>query len=279
MAGRGACRLGFGVLSRDKPSDTWALPAGSLDRWPEDYELGRPGWPPGVLDVPGLQPSSTVLELGAGTGQLTRLLVSSFDRVLALEPAAGMRRLLVQRCPEAEVLAASAEEIPLADASIDAVFAAEAFHWFHAGPGLAEIARVLRPQGALVVMWNLPAGPTKPSIAAVERLLSELGPDRNERGVDPLDLNTTRYASGEWRRALAESPFEELQERRLPNPQTLDQDGVVAFFASMGWIADLPDEERLPLLDEVKSLLAPGRYRRVWETHVYRTRLTKRAPL
>jgi hypothetical protein len=81
------------------------------------------------------------------------------------------------------------------------------------------------------------------------------------------------HASAEWRRAVTESLFEELQETRLPNPQTLDRDGLVAFSASMGWIADLPDADRLPLLDEVRSLLAAGRYRRRWETHVYWTRL------
>jgi SAM-dependent methyltransferase len=252
------------------------MPAGSLDRWPEDYERGRPGWPPEVVDIANLLPAATVLDLGAGTGKLTRLLVSRFARVIAVEPAEAMRRRLVTLCPNAEALAGSAEEIPLADASVDAVFAAESFHWFYDDRGLAQIARVLRPQGALVVMWNLPAGPTEPSIAAVERLLGERGPTREELGVDPLDLNTTRYAAGEWRRAVAASPFEELQETRLPNPQTLDRDGLVAFFASMGWIADLPDAERLPLLDEVRSLLAAGRYRRLWETHVYWTRLTRR---
>src|SRR5215210_1992090 len=111
-------------------ADGWSLPVGSLDRWPEDYERGRPGWPPEVVDVPGLPAAATVLELGAGTGKLTRLLVSQFGRVLAVEPAEAMRRLLVTFCPEVEVLAGSAEEIPLANASVDAVFAAEAFHRF-----------------------------------------------------------------------------------------------------------------------------------------------------
>ena len=58
----------------------------------------------------------------------------------------------------------------------------------------------------------------------------------------------------------------------MPNPQTLDRDGLVAFFASMGWIADLPDADRLPLLDEVRSLLDSAEYLRPWETHVYWTR-------
>ena len=252
---------------------SWSMPSGSLDRWPEDYERGRPGWPPEVVDIPELSPAATVLDLGAGTGKLTRLLVSTFARVIAVEPADAMRRLLEASCLEAEVLPGSGEDIPLEDASVDAVFAAEAFHWFHGRSALTEIARVLRPSGTLVAMWNLPAGPTEPSIAAVQQLLCERGPTKEELGVDPLDLNTTRYASGEWRLALAESSFEELQETRLPNPQTLDRDGLVSFFASMGWIADLPDEARLPLLDEVRSLLTADEYRRLWETHLYWMRL------
>jgi hypothetical protein len=75
------------------------------------------------------------------------------------------------------------------------------------------------------------------------------------------------------RRAFADASFEPLREARLPNPQTLDREGLVAFFASMGWLADLPDAERLPLLDEVRSLLTAGEYRRPWETHVRWTRL------
>jgi SAM-dependent methyltransferase len=250
------------------------MPAGSLDRWPEDYERGRPGWPPEVVDVPGLPPTATVLELGAGTGKLTRLLVPTFGRVIAVEPAEAMRRLLVSHCPEAEALAGSAEEIPLADASFDAVFVAEAFHRFDGERALAEIARVLRLGGALVLLWNLPAGPTEPSIAAAERLLQERAPgDRAELGYDPIDLNTTRYGSGEWREPFAASPFEELQETRLPNPQTVDREGLVAFFASMGWIGDFPDADRLSLLDEVRSLLPATEYQRQWETHVHWTRL------
>src|SRR5688500_14746614 len=106
-------------------ASSWEMPVGSLDRWPEDYERGRPGWPPEVVDVPGLPPTATVLELGAGTGKLTRLLVPTFGRVIAVEPAEAMRRLLRSRCPEADALAGSAEKVPLANASVDAVFAAE----------------------------------------------------------------------------------------------------------------------------------------------------------
>jgi SAM-dependent methyltransferase len=249
------------------------MPVGSLDRWPEDYERGRPGWPPAVVDMAGLPSTATVLELGAGTGKLTRLLVSRFSRPIAVEPSDAMRHLLVALCPEADALAGTAQEIPLEDASVDAVFAAEAFHWFDDARALAEIARVLRPRGALVLMWNLPAGPWEPSIANVERLLLERGPKPGEVSYDPLDLGGPRYVSGEWRLAFADSPFEPLRETQLPNPQTLDRDGLVAFLASMGWLADFPDGDRLPLLDHVRSLLTAAKYRRPWETHVHWTRL------
>jgi SAM-dependent methyltransferase len=254
------------------------MPAGSLDRWADDYERGRPGWPPPVLDTVALPPKSTVLELGAGTGKLTRLLIAAFGRVFAVEPAEAMRRLLVTLCPNAESLDGTAQEIPLPEGSVDAVFAAEAFHMFEGVPALAEIARVLPPRGPLILMWNLPAGPWVPSTADVEQLLYERGPKPGEVSYDPLDLDGPQYTSGEWRRALADSPFAPLREARLANPQVVDRDGLVAFFASMGWLADLPDKERLPLLDEVRSLLPAAEYQRQWETHVHWTRPRRKHP-
>jgi predicted methyltransferase len=89
------------------------MPTGSLDRWPEDYERGRPGWPAEVTEVVGVPRTATVLDLGAGTGKLTRLLASAFSRVVAVEPAEPMRRLLAAYCPQAEVLAGTAQEAAL----------------------------------------------------------------------------------------------------------------------------------------------------------------------
>jgi SAM-dependent methyltransferase len=258
----------------DRP--TWYLPSGSGERWPEDYERGRPGWPVEVVDIPGLPSTATVLDLAAGTGKLTRLLTRAFSRVVAVEPQDSMRHVLHALCPGAEVHAGTAEAIPLPDASLDAVFVAQAFHWFDNERALAEIARVLRPRCALVVMWNQSAGPWEPSIAAIEQLLLHSAPDKTELGYDPLDLGSPRYASGLWRLAFAASPFDELQEARLPNPQMVDRDGLVAFLASMGWIADLADVDRLPLLEKVNSLLDSAEYRRSWDTHVHWTRLSSR---
>jgi SAM-dependent methyltransferase len=246
------------------------MPSGSDDRWPDDYERGRPGWPPEVADVLGLPPTATVLELAAGTGKLTRILAATFARVIALEPADAMRRLLVRNCPDVETVAASAESIPLPNASVDGVFVAEAFNHFDIARAVEEIARVLRPDGAVVLMWNQPSGPWEPSIAAVEALLDERIDRLGSLSYDPLDLGGAHYTSGVWK-----APFpHELREVRFANEQIVDRDGLVAFLASMGWIAELPNGERLPLLDEIRAHLTAAEYRRTWETQVYVTRFS-----
>jgi ubiquinone/menaquinone biosynthesis C-methylase UbiE len=124
-------------------------------RWYENYERGRPGYPDQVVGLAEVASSSTVLELAAGTGKFTRQLVPRVAHVVAVEPDLGMRRLLVANCPGVEVLDGTAEQIPLAGDAVDAVFVAQAFHWFDNEAALTEIARVLRPGGVLVVLWNV----------------------------------------------------------------------------------------------------------------------------
>lgn len=249
---------------------TWAMPIGAGDGWPDDYEAGRPGWPIEAVGVPRLPRAATVLDIGAGTGKLTRLLVSSFEQVVAVEPAEAMRRVLAATCPQARPVAGTAQDIPLSDASVDAVFAGQAFHWFDDERGVAEIARVLRPGGTLVLLWNLPGGPWEPSAAAAEERLLLRQPE--DVGYIPLDLGGPRAGSG-WRPAVDDTPFGPFDSAVVENPQTLDRDGLVSFYATMGWLADLPDEQRLPLLAEVRELLDAAEYRRLWETHVHWARL------
>ena len=243
---------------------TWAMPAGSGDAWPDDYERGRPGWPPEVVDVPGLPREATVVDVGAGTGKLTRLLAAAFVRVVAVEPSEQMRIRLARACPDAEILAGTGQELPLPAGSADAVFAGQAFHWFDDERAAAELRRVLRPGGALVLMWNAPAEPFSPSLADVEELLRAHVPE-GELGYDPLDLG------GGQKPELA--GFGEFEERRLPNRQTLGRDGVVSYYASMGWLADLPGDERLPLLDAIRARLRSDTYERLWETQLCLGRL------
>jgi ubiquinone/menaquinone biosynthesis C-methylase UbiE len=134
----------------DAPPD-WAHSFGGVA---EAYERGRPTYPAeAVRWMLGDQPRS-VLELGAGTGKLTRVLVELGHDVHATDPDPAMLALLDERLPDIGTAVASAEDIPLGDASVDAVIAAQAFHWFDLDRALPEIARVLRPGGRICLVWN-----------------------------------------------------------------------------------------------------------------------------
>jgi SAM-dependent methyltransferase len=247
---------------------TWDMPVGSGDRWPDDYERGRPGWPEAAVEELGIPPTATVLEIGAGTGKLTRLL-TRFARVVAVEPADAMRRILALRCPDAEILSGEGRSLPLTDRAVDAVLAAESFHWFHDQASLEELARVLRPGGTLALLWNLPAGPWEPDIAEAEAvLLGRLGDV--DLWHDPLDLGGPRRLPEGWTDAVAAVGFEPVVEQSIAHQQTLDADGLVAFFASMGWIADLDDDDRQALLAATRSRLTRAEYRRTWTTRMCR---------
>lgn len=243
-------------------------------QWYDDYERGRPGYPQHVTDIAGVPSSATVLELAAGTGKLTRLLDSKFARVVAVEPDADMRRLLGAACPASEAMDGTAERIPLLGDSVDAVFVAQAFHWFDNEAALREIARVLRPRGAVVVMWNVPGGPTVPPITAVDDLLAPIWP--RDFGF-PLDMMNAAWTPAAWGLAYAHVTFDPIDVAELANPQTVDRDGLMAFFGSMGWIATLPEQERVPLLEQLRSRLTHSEYRLPWQTRAQWTRLREPA--
>lgn len=118
------------------------------------YDRGRPTYPDAAVAwLVGDRPA-TVLELGAGTGKLTRRLVAAGHDVHATEPDEAMLAVLRRHLPDVRSSATRAEEIPVADQSVDVVVAAQCFHWFDADVALAEIARVLRPGGHLAAVWN-----------------------------------------------------------------------------------------------------------------------------
>jgi SAM-dependent methyltransferase len=118
------------------------------------YERARPEYPAAAVRwLAGAEPAD-VVDLGAGTGKLTRGLVALGHRVTAVEPLAEMLERLRRAVPAARPVAGSAEQIPLPDASVDVVACAQAFHWFDQQAALREIARVLRPGGRVALVWN-----------------------------------------------------------------------------------------------------------------------------
>lgn len=136
-------------------AETRRLRAASFESVAEAYERARPGYPLDAVRWLAGAPPQDVLDLGAGTGKLTRHLVAVGHRVTAVEPLPAMRAQLVAAVPGVVVLDGTAERIPRADATADVVTAAQAFHWFDHPVALPEIARVLRPGGVLALVWNM----------------------------------------------------------------------------------------------------------------------------
>ena len=213
----------------------------------ESYERGRPDYPAEAVDwlVAGLSlgPGKVVVEAGAGTGKFTRLLVPAGARIIAVEPVAEMRRKFSALLPEIEVLDATAEAVPLPDGSVDAVVAAQAFHWFRGEESLAEFHRLLKPGGKLGLIWNR----RDESVDWMAKL-AQL--------VDRFEEGSPRYKSGEWRRAFAATAFfGPLRHAEFGYVQTGTVDTVVDRVASMSFIAALPTPARSRVLDEVRSLV------------------------
>jgi SAM-dependent methyltransferase len=217
--------------------------ARGFDSAAEVYERVRPGYPAEAVEwlgsTLGLGPGRTVLDLAAGTGKLTTRLLTTGARVIAVEPSEAMLAVLQAAAPEAEALTGTAEEIPLADASVDAVTVAQAFHWFANDAALAEIHRVLTPGGALGLVWN-------------RRVLTAPGHALLEEVMAGAVGDTPRHRDGDWERVVHASPlFDPLASAELPNDQPQTPEGLVERAASTSFIAAMEESERRRLLDEL----------------------------
>jgi SAM-dependent methyltransferase len=251
-----ARRLGLDV-PRDPPGPRVIDPARSFDRAAAEYELARPGYPAAALDVLPLGADAEVLDLGAGTGKLTRVLIEHYRRVVAVEPLDGMRGILEDVVPAAESHAGSAEAIPLPDGAVDGVFAGQAFHWFANGEAVAEIARVLRPGGVLVLIWNEPDDPS-PLPEAYRAYLHEL---------HAPSLEAVRSGPS-WAEVVGRGPFGELHEASVAHEQAQDRTGVLAFAQSVSWVAHRPDPERERIMRDLDALLPAGPFTFPMSAHV-----------
>jgi SAM-dependent methyltransferase len=174
-----------------------------------DYDRYRPSPPPQALDWLLPAGATAVLDLAAGTGAVTRALTGRVPRVLAVEPDERMRAVLSAKCPEAEVLAGRGEDIPLSDASVDAVVISAAWHWLDPEQAVPEITRVLRPGGTLGIIWmsrdtRVPWVAEFNALAREERRAPEgaTGGRRRRRQVEfppgtpmsPVEEHTVEYA-------------------------------------------------------------------------------------
>jgi SAM-dependent methyltransferase len=224
----------------------------------ETYHRVRPPYAQEVLDraqeVLALDADARVLDLAAGTGRLTSELAQRFADVVAVEPDERMRAI------HGSALAGSAEAIPLEDASVDAVFVAEAFHWFDAKAAIAEIARVLRPRGGLAIVW-VHWWETEPPLpdAALE-LLS--GPY----------LRFAAQRNPPWDDAFALSPFEPLQYERWEDAIDVTSDELLELYSTTSSLAAIGSADRAELYTKVRPLL-DATYRLPMKSELTWTRL------
>jgi ubiquinone/menaquinone biosynthesis C-methylase UbiE len=211
--------------------------AASFANVAEAYERARPGYPAdAVLWLAGETPCN-VIDLGAGTGKLTRSLAALGHHVVAVEPLAEMLDLLRTAVPGVIAVAGTAESMPLPDESADVVACAQAFHWFDHGAALAEIARVLGPGGRIALVWNV-RDERVPWVSELsDAMVGRTGVDRGAAG--PIERSGL---------------YGEVEHATFEHTQAVDREALRALVLSRSYCAILPEEERAPILGRADAL-------------------------
>ncbi|MGH7666326.1 MAG: class I SAM-dependent methyltransferase [Candidatus Dormibacteria bacterium] len=217
------------------------------------YERGRPDYPPAAVGWLaarlGLGPGKLVVDLGAGTGKMTRQLVPFGARVIALEPVPEMAAQLEQAVAGVEVLSATAAATTLDSGSVDAATAGQAFHWFADRPSLREIHRILRPGGWLGLVWN-----RRDPHSQLWREVDEL--------TAPLRQSSPDHSTGEWRRQLLASRlFSPLQSRAFAHQQLASPEQLVDRVLSLSFVAASPEALQVRLRGRLVELAEEYRTR------------------
>jgi len=212
------------------------------------YARGRPDYPAELAtwlrENLDLHPGRTAIDLGAGTGKFTKLLIQTGSNVIAVEPVAAMRAELAASLPGVQAVAGTAESISLEDAVSDAVVCAQAFHWFATEATLDEIHRVLRPGGKLGLVWNV-RDESVDWVAAITEILT------------PYEGDAPRYHTGEWRRPFTGRLFSDLHETRFTHLHIgIPKQIIVDRFLSVSFIAALPENEKSTVTRELRDLIS-----------------------
>lgn len=208
--------------------------ASSFGEVADAYERARPGYPDDAVRwLTGGDPCR-VVDLGAGTGKLTRSLVALGHEVTAVEPLPEMLDHLRAAVPGATALEGSAEAIPLPDGAADVVVCAQSFHWFDHGVALPEIARVLRPGGRLALVWNT-RDDTTPWVATLSDTVCGRETIEERDAYEPVD------ASG---------LFGPVERAVFAFAQPLDRETLLDLVLSRSYCAVRSEAERAPVLAE-----------------------------
>jgi SAM-dependent methyltransferase len=231
-------------------------------------ERFRPGPPVAMVDWLLPERVHRVVDLGAGTGALSRLLVDRADEVVAVEPDERMRAVLADEVPQVRVVDGRGEATGLSDNSVDAVLASASWHWMDPARALAEAARILVPGGMLGAVWSGP-DPEGAFVAQARALLAQGAPaDSGEGGggggeSDP-DRSDTELASavnGDGRRPVPTlvvpdgGPFPQPDHHVIRWDVALDADDIVGLLGTFSWAIMMPDAARQRLFDQARRLL------------------------
>ncbi|NCE86787.1 class I SAM-dependent methyltransferase [Pseudomonas sp. Q1] len=211
------------------------------------YAQGRPDYPRQLIgwlgEALGVEPQSTVIDLGAGTGKFTRLLSTLTPALIAVEPIAAMAAQLTRSLPDVRLVEGTAESIPLGDATADAVVCAQAFHWFATQAALAQIHRVLKPGGRLGLVWNV-RDESVDWVAAITAIIT------------PYEGDTPRFHTGRWREAFTGKYFSAPELTCFPYQHVgSPQEVIMDRFLSVSFIAALPDAEKAKVRAQLQALI------------------------
>jgi SAM-dependent methyltransferase len=191
----------------------------------------------------GIGPDNRVVDLAAGTGKLTRMLVPTGATITAVEPVEAMRAVLARVVPGIDAISGTAEAIPLRDRSIDAMTVGQAFHWFDGDRALREIHRVLRRGGGLGLIWQA-RDPIRPWIERLDKI------------IDRPDEGQPRFRTFAWRSAFDRTElFDPLESAEYTTVQRGSIETFIDRVMSISYVAALPSEERTALMTEVRTLL------------------------
>lgn len=205
------------------------------------YERGRPGYPAEIIDWLLGDAAERVVDLGAGTGKLTRALVPRVPHVIAVEPDSGMRAVLSQCLPGTSVVDGTAEDIPIRDGWADVVVVGQAWHWVDPVRAVPEVARVLRPGGVLGLVWN--------DREEADPWLDRLGEILIAYGTSPDATNDV----------IVGAPFGPFDISQCRWTDHVSVDGVVDMVTSRSYVIALPDRVRRDLVEEVTAHAVEGR--------------------
>jgi len=211
------------------------------------YAQGRPDYPRQLTgwlaDTLRINAQSSVIDLGAGTGKFTRLLSTLAPTLTAVEPVAAMGAQLTKLLPDVRLVNGTAESIPLPSASADAVVCAQAFHWFSTEAALAEIHRVLKPDGRLGLVWNV-RDESVDWVAAITEIIT------------PYEGDTPRFHTGRWREAFTGEYFSDPEVTCFPYSHVgSPQEVIMDRFLSVSFIAALPDAPKAVVTAQLQALI------------------------